>query len=166
METLLVEQLVQILDQENEIYDTLSKISNNKKDLIVGGKVQELDSIVKLEQALVVKISKLEDEREKVVGNLCTLLDQRPEDVTISGLAEKLGEKESAQLKVCQEKMLKKILTLKNANDLNSRLIKNSLEYIDFSINMMTSIGTVSNNYGSSGYSGDTKKRNLFDMKL
>lgn len=166
MEKVLVEQLVEILNQENEIYDTLSKISNNKKDLIVGGKVQELDTIVKLEQALVVRISKLEGEREKVVGELCALLGQKPEDVTVSGLSEKLGEKDSAQLKACQEKMLTKIFALKNANDLNSRLIKNSLEYIDFSINMMTSIGSVSNNYGSSGYSGDTKKRNLFDMKL
>lgn len=166
METALVGKLMEILNQEYEIYDTLSKISNNKKDLIVGGKVHELDSIVKLEQSLVVKISRLEDERESIAGRLCALLGQRPEDITISALAEKLGETEAVKLKACQEKMLRKIVALRNANDLNSKLIKNSLEYIDFSINMMTSIGAASNNYGSTGYTGDAKKRNLFDMKL
>ncbi len=166
MEAELVRQLVNILNQENDIYDTLFKISNNKKELIIGGKVNELENIVKIEQSLVIKISKLEDEREKVVGELCSLLGQKPEDVTISWLTNKLGTEEASQLKVCQEKMVKKINELKDNNELNSKLIKNSLDYIDFSINMMTSIDTVSNNYGMTGQSGDTKKRNLFDVKL
>lgn len=166
MQAELVRQLVNILNQENEIYDTLSKISNNKKELIISGKVNELENIVKIEQSLVIKIAKMEDQRENIVGQLCGMLGQKPEDVTISWLTTKLGENEATQLKACQERMLKNINALKDNNELNSKLIKNSLEYIDFSINMMTSIDTVSNNYGSNGHSGDSKKRNLFDVKL
>lgn len=166
MDSGLIGQLAGILNQENEIYDTLSKISNNKTNLIIGGKVNELENIIKIEQSLVIKISKLEDQREKLVGKLCAQLGQKPEDVTISSLTEDLSEAESAELKACQDKMLKNIETLKSTNELNSKLIKNSLEYIDFSINMMTSIDTVTNNYGSSGNAGDAKKRNLFDVKL
>lgn len=161
----LVKQLTEVLNQENEIYDTLSKLSNNKTNLIVGGKVMELESIVKIEQSLVIKISKLEDEREKVVEKLCVLLGMRPEEVTISGLAAQLGQNDSSKLMACQEKMINNINILKNANDINSKLIKNSLEYIDFTINMMTSIDTMTNSYGSSGHAGDIKKRNLFDVK-
>ena len=166
MHTELAKALTDILNQENDIYDTLSKISNNKTNLIVGGKVIELESIVKIEQSLVMKISKLEAEREKIVEVLCGSLGIKPEEVTLSSLAAQLGQKESSQLKDCQEKMVNNILNLKNANELNSRLIKNSLDYIDFSINMMTSIDSVNNSYGSSGHSGDTKKRSLFDVKL
>ncbi len=162
----LVKQLIDVLNQENEIYDTISKISNNKTNLIVGGKVTELESIIKVEQSLILKISKLEDEREKIVDKLCDLLGKKPEEVTISSLAAQLGQNDSAKLKDCQEKMVDTIKSLKNTNDLNSKLIKNSLEYIDFSINMMTSIDTVNNSYGSSGQTGDSKKRNFFDMKL
>ena len=166
METELVRQLINILSQENDIYDTLYKISNNKKELIIGGKVAELENIVKIEQSLVIKISKLDDKRENIVGELCGLLGQKPEDITISWLTARLGEMEASQLKACQEKMLKSISALKDNNELNSKLIKTSLEYIDFSINMMTSIDAVTNSYGSTGHSGDTKKRNLFDVKL
>jgi len=166
MEEGLARQLTDVLNQENEIYETLSKISNNKTNLIVGGKVNELESIVKLEQSLVMKMSKLEAQREKIVEALCRVLGKKPEEVTISGLATQLGQNESEKLQACQEKMVNNINKLKNTNDLNSKLIKNSLEYIDFSINMMTSIDTVTNSYGSSGHSGDTKKRNLFDVKL
>ncbi len=166
MKSDLIRQLTEVLDQENDIYDTLSKISNNKTNLIVGGKVNELESIVKIEQSLIIKISKLENEREGIVEKLCSLLDKKPEEITISGLAVQLGKSESDKLKACQEKMVNNITKLKNTNELNSKLIKNSLEYIDFSINMMTSIDIASNNYGSSGNSGDSKKRNLFDVKL
>lgn len=166
METYLVGQLTEVLNKEYEIYDTLSKLSNNKTDLIVGGKVNELENVVKIEQSLVLKVSKLEDEREKIVENLCRVLGKKPEDITVSQLSEQLGENEASVLKQCQEKILKKLGALKNTNELNSKLIKNSLEYIDFSINMMTSIDTVTNSYGNTGHSGDTKKRNLFDVKL
>jgi flagellar biosynthesis/type III secretory pathway chaperone len=166
MEADLTKQLVDILNQENDIYDTLSKISDNKTNLIVGGKVSELESIVKVEQSLVIKIAKLENEREKIVEKLCSLLNIDPNEITISNLAAKLGQNESAQLRECQQKMVSKISKLKNNNDLNSRLIRNSLEYIDFSINMMTSIDAVNNSYGSDGIAGDSKKRNLFDVKL
>ena len=165
MEAGLARTLTEVLNQENEIYEALSKISSNKTDLIVGGKVNDLESIVKLEQSLVIKISKLEDEREKIVVKLSNLLGKNPEEVTISEIAAQLGKNESAKLKACQEKMLKNINNLKNANEINAKLIKNSLEYIDFSINMMTSIDSVTNSYSSSGHSGNTKKRNLFDVK-
>ena len=166
MEAGLTRQLTEILSQENDIYDTLSKVSNNKTDLIVGGKVSELESIVKIEQSLIMKISRLESEREKIVEKLCNLLDIKPREITISELAKKLGQAESEQLTACQKDMVAKINKLKDVNDLNSKLIKNSLEFIDFSINMMTSIDSVNNSYGNTGHTGDSKKRNLFDMKL
>lgn len=166
MQAEIAKALTEVLNQESDIYDTLSRISNNKTNLIVGGKVNELESIVKIEQSLVMKISKLEAEREKIVEKICSFLGIKPEEVTLSSLTEQLGQDESAELRACQERIVKNINSLKNSNDLNSRLIKNSLEYIDFSINMMTSIDTVNNSYGSSGHTGDTKKRNLFDVKL
>lgn len=166
MEKTLTRQLADVLNRENEIYETIYKVSNDKTDLIVGGKVTEIESITKIEQTLIIKISKLEDEREQILGKLCDLLGKKPEEVTISTLIEKLGQDDADELKSCQEKIVGTINNLKKINDLNAKLIKNSLEYIDFSINMMTSIDTVNNSYGSSGFSGETKKKNFFDMKL
>lgn len=166
MKSTLTKQLADVLNREDEIYETLLKLSNNKKDLIVSGKVNEIENITKVEQTLIIKISKLEDEREMVVNKLCEVLGEKAEDVTISKLIDKLSQNEADELKTCQGKIVKSINNLKHNNDLNAKLIKNSLEYIDFSINMMTSIDDVNNSYGSSGTSGDSKKRNFFDMKL
>ncbi|HEX2924832.1 MAG TPA: flagellar protein FlgN [Ruminiclostridium sp.] len=162
----LVKNLTDILNNENDIYETLLKISNNKTDLIVSGKVNELENIVKIEQSLIIKIAKLEDKREAIVGSLSAFLGKKSEEITVSELVEKLGQQDSKELKACQQRMLKNINDLKTVNELNSKLIKNSLEYIDFSINMMTSEGTVTNSYGSSGNADEIKKRSLFDVKL
>ncbi len=166
MDTGLLKKLTDILNKENDIYDTFLKLSNNKTDLIVSGNVSELENIVKVEQSLIIKIAKLEDQREKIVESLSTVLGKNPEEITISELTSRLGQKEATELKECQEKILNSINSLKVNNELNSKLIKNSLEYIDFSINMMTSVGTVTNSYGSSGNADEVKKRNLFDVKL
>ncbi len=166
MDTGLIKELTDILNKENDIYDTFLKLSNNKTDLIVGGNVSELENIVRIEQSLIIKIAKLEDQREKIVESLSSVLGKKPEEITISELASCLGQKEAIELKACQDKILKSINGLKTNNELNSKLIKNSLEYIDFSINMMTTVGTVTNSYGSSGNADEAKKRNLFDVKL
>lgn len=166
MDTGLIKELTDILNKENDIYETFLKLSNSKTDLITNGNVSELESIVKIEQSLIIKIAKLEDQREKIVESLSSVLGRKPEEVTISELSSCLGEKEAMELKACQEKILKSINGLKTNNELNSKLIKNSLEYIDFSINMMTTVGTVTNSYGSSGNADEAKKRNLFDVKL
>ncbi len=162
----LTKQLADVLNRENEIYKTIYEISNNKTDLIVGGKVNEIENITKIEQSLIIKISKLEDEREKIICKLCDLFGEKSNELTISTLIGKIEKDDADELKVCQDKIVGTINNLKKTNDLNEKLIKNSLEYIDFSINMMTSIDTVNNSYGSSGFSGETKKRNFFDMKL
>lgn len=166
MDSSLIKQLTQILNQENEIYDTLAKLSNNKTQIIVEGKVQDLDSIVKIEQSLVIKISKLEQQREQIVESMCTQLGIKPEEVTLTEILKLASNDECVELKVCQEKMKTTLNGLKEKNEINSKLIKNSLEYIDFSLNMLTSIGTINNNYESTGETGDSKKRSIFDVKL
>lgn len=166
MDSSLIKQLTQVLNQENEIYDTLAKLSNNKTQVIVEGKVQDLDSIVRIEQSLVLKISKLEQQREEVVEIMCNQLGIKPEEVTISEILKLADNDESKELKNSQDKLRVTLNGLKEKNELNSKLLKNSLDYIDFSLNMMTSIGTINNNYESTGESGDSKKRSIFDIKL
>ncbi len=166
MDSSLIKQLTQVLNQENEIYDTLAKLSNNKTQVIVEGKVQDLDSIVKIEQSLVLKISKLEQQREEVVEIMCNQLGIKPEEITISEILKLAANDEGKELKNCQDNLRATLNGLKEKNELNSKLLKNSLDYIDFSLNMMTSIGTINNNYESTGGSGDSKKRSIFDIKL
>lgn len=88
-------------------------------------------------------------------------------EVTVSKLIESLGSEKSKDLETCRDRILNALDRLRSSNELNSRLIRNSLEYIDFSINLFASADGGSNNYGDSGQvSNNAGKRSFFDMKL
>lgn len=164
MKTVLIDKLIEILDKEMSIYEGVLKLANEKTDVIIAGKVSELEGITKLEQSSIIKLSKLEEERETLVEQLAAELNVKPSELTLKSLIKQLPKEQSKRLKSCYDELPKIFNDLRNANVLNSKLIRNSLDYIDFSINVLTNSGSTGN-YGISGQPNDSKK-NFFDLKL
>ncbi len=166
MDTLLVNDLIGILDEEANIYEEVLNISKDKKDIIIAGKVTDLEKLVKVEQTLILKISGLELKREQLVDKLSAQIRADSNEITVSELLKHLEGEQAAALRKRQEKIIDVINELRNTNALNSKLIKNSLDFINFSMNLIASFDVNDNNYGNNGQSNDSKKRNLFDIKL
>ena len=166
LEIQLIHDLISVLDQEAKAYEDILKISKNKTGIIVEGKVAELESLVKIEQSLVLKMSRIETMRENLVDKIAFGLNIKAAEMTISEILKHIENKEANQLKESQVYMNKVLNELKSTNDVNSKLIKNSLDFINFSINLISSVDIGTNNYGTSGMTNDTKKRTFFDMKL
>jgi hypothetical protein len=162
----LINDLSELLHQESKIYEDILQISKNKTKIIVEGKVSELESVVKLEQTLVIKLGKLESQRESIVQKISEQMGLNKAELTLSELITHVKGEELQKLKICQGNLINNVNELKGSNELNSKLIKSSLDYIEFSINIMAGASAASNNYGSSGVVSEDKKRNFFDMKL
>lgn len=168
MNTSLTDKLLEVLNKESAIYEGILKLSKEKTDAIVAGKISELENITRLEQSIILKLGKLEGERESIVENLASGLNIKATDITLTNLINMLPEDEAKKLKNYQEGFAEILEKLREANMLNSKLIRNSLEYIDFSINILAGAG-VEGNYGNSGNSGGSNgvlKKNFFDVKL
>lgn len=166
MDAALINKLIEILDKEAELYNDILKLSNNKTDIIVEGKVSELESMVKVEQTLVLQIAKLEDVREELVNAAADQLELNKQDLTISELYKHVEGELADKLNECRNRIAAVMDELKNTNILNARLIKNSLEYIDFSLNLLSAADSGTNNYGNTGVVNDGKKKSFFDIKL
>jgi len=164
LDTVMIDKLIEILNKEVAVYEGVLKLAKNKTDVIIAGKVSELEGITKLEQSSIITLSKLEEEREVLVGQLATELDIEPSELTLKILIKQLAKEQSKKLKSSIDVLPKIFNDLRNVNDLNSKLIRSSLDYIDFSMNVLTSTGSTGN-YGVSGQSEDSKK-NFFDLKL
>jgi flagellar biosynthesis/type III secretory pathway chaperone len=162
----LVEQLIEVLGQEADIYEEILRISKDKTKVIIEGKVTELDNITKVEQSLIFKIRQAEDVRENLVEKLAEELNTNAPDTTISELLKHMKKGQAKKLKSVREKIMSILNELKETNYLNSRLIKNSLQYIDFSINLFSDEDGGSNNYSNSGQVDNSKKRSIMDVKL
>ncbi|WP_010681198.1 flagellar protein FlgN [Acetivibrio cellulolyticus] len=161
-----INELMDILDYEAGIYEDLLKISQNKTDVIIKGKVNELDNITKLEQSLILNMGKLEASREKLVNDLSAEVNVNPSKITITELLKHLDANQARRLESYKTNLLNTIKEIKENNELNSKLIKNSIEYINFSINIISSAPAADNNYGNTGMSNEAKKRSYFDVKL
>ncbi len=166
LDTISIKKLIDLLNKESAIYEGIMKLSKEKTDVIVKGRVTELEGITRAEQAMILQLGKLEEEREALVGVLAEQLGIKPEDITVSELEKILPKEQSKELKECSNKMTGLINNLRDSNGMNSKLIKNSLDYIDFSVNVLSNAGSSGDIYGKSGQSSDAKKRNFFDMKL
>lgn len=166
MDTVLVDRLIEVLNKETAMYEGVLKLSKNKTDVIVEGKVSELESITRLEQSMILQLGKLEDEREELVDKLAAQLKVKTSDITLASLEKLFPKEQTEKLKFCHKTLPKLVNDLSEANVLNSKLIRNSLDYIDFSINILTNAGSTGHIYGNSGQPSDSKKRNFFDMKL
>jgi len=163
----IAEALAEILQQETLLYQDAADISAKKTDIIVHGKIEELDSLVKAEQAIILKIGRLEDEREKVVMALSEELDLDLEGVTLSDINSHLSSESYAKLDDCQKDLAGTLGSLKNTNDMNSQLIQNALDYVNFSVNLLTTNQDSGNNYSQDGDDGVGKeRRSIFDVKL
>jgi len=155
-------QIASFLEQQYKVYEDILRLSKKKTDIIVEGKVAELENIVKLEQALVLQISRIDNQRDQ----LLTEMFPDKKDITISEIKELTDNKSAKILEEWQNKLTDVVDRLKHANQLNAKLIKNSLEYIEFSLNLMSNTDVTSNNYGNQGGTSEKTHRNFFDMKL
>lgn len=161
-----INALLHVLNEELKIYNELLSLSRNKTDIIIKGKVTELDTMVKREQELIVELGGLESQREAAVDKIAQQLNINPSEITMSELVNRLEPVQAQELRKYQLNLTGILGELKELNDTNSKLIKNSLEFINFSINIMAGAPDTGNNYGGNGQVHDPGKRNLFDMKL
>lgn len=161
-----INDLMDVLDQEAKIYDDILEISKNKTDIIIKGKVSELENITKLEQSLILRMGKLETLRETLVTEISSIIGINPSNMTVSELAKHLDINQAKRLNGYKEHMTSIIKEIREANEINTKLIKNSIDYIDFSINILSSTKSEGNNYSRVGQVNESKKKTYFDVKL
>jgi hypothetical protein len=161
-----VEQLILALDKEYEIYKEVLEVAKQKKQIIVEGKMKELDDITSKEQAIILSIGKLESIRAAILKNIVNELDI-DEAQNISQLSKYLDDKSKKKILAIRDKFKDILIGVRNQNDLNNKLIQQSLEYIEFNKNLLTSLENQGSTYSSNADEKDIKiKNNLFDAKI
>lgn len=162
-----VDNIINILKEEYGYYKDILEMSKSKKKIITEGKVAELDKIVKLEQNMILNIGQLEKKREEEVSKLCGILGVKNEKITVSEISKYIQEEQKKELEKVQSELLEILSELKSVNDINGQLLEQSLEYIDYSINLISGAGMETGSlYEDIGRGKNrSSKKNIFDTK-
>ena len=138
----LIEELIMVLGDEKKVYAEIIPVAEEKTRVIVNNDLQSLNSITEEEQALIGRISKLERKRQEVIRNIgMNKKESELNFITIIDLL-KGQEKEQEELRKLHDRLKRTIDALKLINERNQMLIKQSIEMIDFDINLMQSLRT------------------------
>lgn len=166
MKSKMIQTLIKVLEYENRMYKELIEISSQKTDVVIQGNIEVLKQLIEKEQQLVAETKKLEQAREQILTQLSNAFGITPEEITLQDLIEHLDQEDKKAFNLVREKLQKTVIQLQYKNNLNQKLLENSLEYVQFSMNLITESGIQGNNYAKSGHQNGTQERkNYLDIK-
>ena len=166
----LIEELIDVLDKENTEYEKLFTLSNEKTGYIVKNDLDKLSSLLEREQEVIGRVNVLEKKRTEVAGDISNVLNVNDRELTVRRLIEMLGNQkdEQARLQDVYGKLKRTLDKVSRINDNNKMLINESLEMIQFEINLAQSVRSnpETANYNKGVYSSNnTYDGSGFDAK-
>lgn len=163
--TVWTDNLIKVLEYENKLYSQLFTIAENKTGIVVKGELDSLQAMVGKEQKLLSELNKLKDVREQIIEQIAKSIGRAPEEMTLTALADLIPPEQAKRVAKTGDKLKDTISRLTYKNELNQKLIHNALEYVDFSLNILTQPVPQTTQYGRKGNETGTKGRGMLDIK-
>jgi len=165
----LIKDLIKVLEEETGCYQLLREMADDKKDVIINGDLPSLQKMTQREQEMAGLLLRLEKQRTAITKDIALVTNQSNESMTVHKLIAMLeGQAEQEELAAVAAKLIGEVQPLKEANEINDGLLKQSLEFVDFTMNAIQSSRApiTTNNYQRKGYGDDSAgKRSFFDSK-
>ncbi len=167
----LMENIIEVLEKENAEYRTLIRLSEEKTPIIIKGDLENLNRITEAEQVIVARIQKLEKERMSTMADIAEVTNFKA-DIKLGDLITMMDKhpEEQKKLQDLHDRLKETMRRMKQVNEQNRDLLQDSLEMVQFEMNLLQSLKTAPEtaDYNSSAYAngsimGSGTKR--FDAK-
>lgn len=129
----LLAELILAINNENELLDQLADMAYEKKQLVILGKVQELDSLIHKEGIIISELEKNEDARFRLQQKIKMHRDFGGGEISASILLQKVQQSFTdlyLDLKQAISRLDFNMTRLKAQNIQNTELIEQSLGYL------------------------------------
>ena len=152
----LIDSLISVLNNENTEYNKLLNLSKDKTSAIVAGNVDELHKIYVQETRIIEGLDSLEKQRLAFVAEICKVLHLSLTEIKVEQIIQLLEKKpkEHDALEDAYMQLKRTVKQLTALNENNKVLLKESMDMIEFEINLMKNamIDPQTNNYGKGAY--------------
>ena len=136
----LINNLIEVLKGQVELYQQTTALSVLKKEHIIKNDIDGLRKVVGEENAIVPRMMRQDKERERIMKDICMVLNKKEEDMTLSYLVTLMeNQPEHAELQDVVEKTKKAVHELNSINEENKVLIEDAMEFIEYNINLIHS---------------------------
>ncbi|MCA1011249.1 flagellar protein FlgN [Halobacillus halophilus] len=161
-----LKSVIQCMDQLKQVHESLLVLSRKKTEALKSNDTSGLQQLLTQERKHVQAINKVEKQRVEAVVSWCEAQGLSTYEPTISRIIANLEGDAQSKLEAIYEEMLLVLSNLKQQEQLNAQLTKQSLQFINMSLDMLQpSLESV--NYGgkSASSKNNKSKRSTFDSK-
>ena len=167
----LVDNLITVLTEECDEYETVLGLARSKTPVIVAGDLDALGKITDEEQSHADRLQNLDNTRSKVTADIANVINRDVKELKLAALVEMLDKSPAEQKKLSEicDRLSAVVHELARVNAQNSELLRSSLEMVDFELNLLNSLKAAPEtaNYSKGSYTGGTLgvTRGNFDAK-
>lgn len=134
----LIEELMDTVEQQIEIYDKLLDIAARKKVVIVENNIDGLSKFTDEENTLLGRCTRLDKKRDALFEDIAFVLNKKKDEINLSSLVELIkGQPEEERLASIRDRAVDVLDKLRRINDINKVLIETSLEHLDYQMNII-----------------------------
>ena len=166
----LMDDLALVLESEVEQYKKLVALSEAMRDALVISDVSAVEQITADQESVANDLQALEGQRVRIMNDMALVLNRKPEELKVSALEESIGHQPQLQerLRNVRTELTKTMEELKRRNQSNQALLRQSMELLEFDLNLFRSMRQAPEtaNYNKSAYNtGDLLGSRGFDAK-
>lgn len=133
-----ISTIIDTLQKQLSLYEKLLECEESKKPLILKNEIVQLNVITQKEKLLTAQADELETSRLLMTARYFKEIGFRNRSGVLSDLIKSVNKPdEKRQLLELHERLTSILKQLKQVNEANQQLIKQSLDFINFSINLM-----------------------------
>ncbi|MCR5677544.1 MAG: flagellar protein FlgN [Agathobacter sp.] len=138
----LVEELVEVLHNEKEIYGELIECGTEKKDILIRGDIPALEALTEKEQALSDRLLSESNRQIALLGDIANVLGKGSEQMTVTKLIVALASQPQAaqQLTDARDQLLEAANEMQRINVQNEALLNQAIELTEFDITLFKSL--------------------------
>lgn len=166
----MMDDLTQVLEDETVEYRKLVELSVELKEALIASDVPSVERCTAAQEEVSNGIRSLETRRSRVMNDIAVVLNKKPEELKVSMLEESLAGQPELQKRLAAVRIeLKETMDeLKRVNHTNQTLLKQSMELLEFDLNLFRSMRQAPEtaNYNRSAVNtGDLLGSRGFDAK-
>lgn len=133
-----IQKMTSVIDELYQAHEILLKLTQQKTTFIKDGELDKLTSLLTQERKAIRLIEKLEDKRSNEIVELKQQNILSEETTTITEILQTLPENEEAKrLEKSATRLTQAIVEIRDQEQLNQTLLKQSMQFVQLSLNMM-----------------------------
>jgi hypothetical protein len=144
----LTNKLTDIVSREVKQFELFLKLLTEQQNYLVANDLDNLNRVVKEQEETILVTRELERNRIKVIAEISEIINDDPNNMTLSRITRNLAQPQARKLEKMQKALTDLHAKINRVKSKNEFLIKKSMEYIEGTVRLLASSGTEMPTYG------------------